>query len=181
MKLKPPIAKLRETFTYNPATGVVRWVKTGRRMKAGAPVGTVDSRGRLRVEMNGATHGVHQIAFALYNDRWPKDQIDHINHDKMDNRIANLREATNAENSRNRPRKTGGTRVRGVCLHKGRYIARVMVDGRSINLGSFDSAHEASAAYRSAVFMYHGEFAWNRRTPTIGATTNTTEKKRGGK
>jgi hypothetical protein len=151
--------ELRILFDYNPDTGWLSWKPGFRKHRNGAQAGSVDSRGRLRVEVRGRSYGAHQIAFAIHHGRWPQSQIDHINHIKTDNRIANLREATNTENSRNRPRKTGKAGFRGVSLHKGRYIARIMVDGHSINLGSFASPSDAASAYQSAARLYHGDFA----------------------
>jgi len=157
-KLLP--CELHKSLEYNPETGVLVWKqrsgKGGTRW-AGKEAGAADTKGRLRVEINSKSYSASHICFAMYYDRWPLNQIDHINRNKLDNRIQNLREATNAENSRNRKRLTTG--YKGVTLHKGRYIARIGINYEIINLGSFDTPIEASEAYQAAAIKYHGEFA----------------------
>lgn len=149
---------LRELFFYDPDSGILRWKKTRRSELIGMNAGTPDGKGRLRVEINSKTYPVHHIIFAMHFARWPKDQLDHRNQIKTDNRIANLREATNAQNSRNRKSKIREL-PKGVCLHKGRYIARIMRDGITVNLGSFDTAKHAAGAYKAASHSIHEEFA----------------------
>lgn len=149
--------ELKLLFDYNPDTGELIWIKSYRNRLNGKHAGAIDSKGRRRVEINGRTYAAHHICFAMYHGYWPKDQVDHRDQDKLNNRINNLREATNAENSRNRRHKRGG--FKGVSFHKGRYIARIMKDGECINLGSFDTPEPASDAYKAAAIKYHGEFA----------------------
>lgn len=157
--MRPTPEQLRMLFEYDPVTGALLWREGAPRGLAGKQAGSIDSKGRRRVEHHGRSYAAHQIAFAIHHGRWANGQVDHINRNKTDNRICNLREATNVENCCNRARRPGATGVRGVTLHKGRYIARVMIDGRSVSLGSFDSVHEASSAYAAGVIKYHGAFA----------------------
>jgi hypothetical protein len=89
--------------------------------------------------------------------------IDHINHDGMDNRSANLRAATRAQNSRNRkkfPRKCS-SKYKGVYLHKSslKWQARIMLEKKRRNLGYFNNEIDAAKAYDEAAKKYHGEFA----------------------
>lgn len=121
--------------------------------------GTQDSKGRLRVEVCGRSYAVASVAWALYYGSWPKDQLDHVNRVRTDNRIANLREATNQQNSFNRAKHKGKLLPKGVSLHRGRYTSRITIDGKTKNLGSFDTAEEAAMAYRTAAASFHGEFA----------------------
>lgn len=163
-KLEP--LKLHEHFEYR--DGRLYWRASYRDRFKGWECGSIDTKGRRRVSFGGRTYGAHAIVFAMHHGRWANGQIDHINRDKLDNRIENLREATNAENSRNRVNtrlpKSG---ARGVSYHKGRYIARITINGKSINLGSFDDCSTAAAAYAAATRIHHGEFAaiaaWNTR------------------
>lgn len=86
---------------------------------------------------------------------------DHINRDGLDNRRANLREATNVENQRNRPRAAhGGTGFKGVSqTSKKRWQARIAHSGRQWRLGYFDDPESAARAYDKAAREHHGEFA----------------------
>ncbi len=158
-ELKPCAALVREWF-YQDDAGVVRWLKSpGRRVKAGDAAGHYVTKGYLQVQWKGRGWASHRIAFALSHGRWPTAQIDHINGHKDDNRISNLREATNQQNACNRPSRNASTGMKGVTLHRGRYVARCSVGGRSKHLGCFDSAEAAHAAYVSAASHMHGDFA----------------------
>lgn len=86
--------------------------------------------------------------------------VDHINGDSLDNRRANLRFATAAQNSRNvGPFRNNAAGLKGVRLCKGRWMARIQSDGKPIYLGSFDTAEAAAKAYDRAACSLHGEFA----------------------
>ncbi len=162
--LEPCAADLREWF-YQDEGGHVRWAKQpSTRVKAGDIAGHIVTKGYRQVVWRGHFLMTHRIAFALANGRWPSGQIDHINGQKTDNRLCNLREATNQENSFNRPSKNSSTGIKGVSLHRGRYIARCSRDGVSYHLGCFDTAEAAQMAYASAVERLHGDFAFRSTT-----------------
>jgi hypothetical protein len=96
----------------------------------------------------------HQVAFAIVNGRWP-GEIDHINGDKADNRISNLREVTHQENSCNRSRRSDNvTGVTGVSQRRGKFIARIQAEGREVCLGTYSTLEEAEAARRGAEALY---------------------------
>lgn len=92
----------------------------------------------------------------------PGQKIDHVNGDRLDNRKANLRFATSAQNARNTVRQTfvGKTsKFKGVTKVNGRWIAQVTVNGLSCKLGTFSDEEEAAKAYDEAAKRLHGEFA----------------------
>lgn len=87
-------------------------------------------------------------------------QTDHINGDKLDNRAANLRHCTNAENARHRPRPVGKSGYRGVSVKKnGKFEASIMADYKRKSLGVYDQAIDAAKAYDEAAMKLHRSFA----------------------
>jgi hypothetical protein len=88
---------------------------------------------------------------------WPDGCIDHINGQKADNRISNLRKVTHAVNMQNQHRaaRTSKTGLLGVSPNKTRFVANINVDGRRVYLGSFATAHDAHSAYLSAKRELH--------------------------
>ena len=102
----------------------------------------------------------YRVAWAIHYGAWPEAFLDHINGDESDDRIANLREATHAENMRNRKTHShSGTGVKGVFQDGQRFGACISVNGVRTSLGGFSSIAEASAAYTAAANLLHGEFA----------------------
>lgn len=88
--------------------------------------------------------------------------VDHINGEKLDNRRANLRIASYAQNSQNKKRlKTNTIGFRGVTFHAlaRKFQAQIMVNGKQIYLGLFSTPANAARARRQATLKYHGQFA----------------------
>ncbi len=144
----PTPAELRAAFSYDPSTGQIRRINGERP----GPVGHMAS-GYLRVVLGDRQMMAHRVAWCLVHGEWPLHQIDHINGDKADNRLANLRDVTGLVNSQNmhRAKKNNRAGELGVSRYKsGRHIARIYREGRRYYLGSFGTAEEARAAYRAA-------------------------------
>ena len=90
--------------------------------------------------------------------------VDHINHNGLDNRKANLRLATRAQNCWNRKKpkmRKCASRFKGVGWHKGnkKWVSRIRFNGRRISIGYFNDEVEAAKSYDEAAKKYHGEFA----------------------
>lgn len=110
----------------------------------------------------GRKYEVHRLIWLYMIGEWPKDQVDHRDTDKTNNRWSNLREATVAQNSHNvskRSRNKSG--YKGVSKHTqtGRWEAKIAVSGKHKYLGLFANKEDAVAAYAAAASQMHGEFA----------------------
>jgi hypothetical protein len=157
-------ALLSRYVEYNPETGILTWCSNfnvQRRLR-GLEAGRSVVQGYRKVMINRVEYFVHRIAFAMMTGAWPEHEIDHINRVKDDNRWANLREATHAENMRNHPGKCGRrSRYKGVRKSHNcdRYEARIVFDGVNHFLGMFETEGAAGEAYAAAAKRLHGDFA----------------------
>lgn len=100
----------------------------------------------------------HRLAWFYVHGKWPKLYIDHINRNKSDNRICNLREATAAQNAQNsHPLGRGISGAKGVTWHAQSKLwhAKIKINSRNICLGYYPTIQEAAAAYRGAVKATH--------------------------
>jgi hypothetical protein len=102
---------------------------------------------------------LHRLVLGLYRD--DPVEVDHINHDTLDNRACNLRACTTAENQRNSVNPKGSSIYRGVCWHKNNHLWQVQINinGRRKYLGNFHDEKEAAISYDNAAKVFHGEFA----------------------
>lgn len=152
IKAGVPIERLRECLSYNPDTGVITWrVRTGGKRKPGQVAGTLLATGYVLLRIDGCSMLAHRVAWAMTHGIWPMHEIDHINRDRSDNRVANLREATRAQNSRNSPHRINNRLgVKGVIRKHNRFLAQIYIDGRTRCIGRFDTIEEASACYQAA-------------------------------
>jgi hypothetical protein len=158
------IQKLQEFIHYDPVTGVLIWKKVlSNRTKSGALCGAnIDSKGYGRVCFDGKQYRAHRVVWALFYGQMPDQQIDHINGNRLDNRIENLRLASNAENSRNcKLSKNNTSGVTGVSYHAKakKWFAQIMLNRKNNNLGLFNTKEEAIAARKKAEMQYFGQFA----------------------
>lgn len=169
----PEISLLREYFDYNPESGALTWVKSRGRTAVGTKVSGLDARGYFRIGFHKQRFFAHRVAFALYYGRWPTNEIDHIDGNRGNNRISNLREATHAENMRNRTiHSTNVSGISGVSWHKARRKWRAQIGGTKDrkHLGLFDNLADAAEARRQAEQEYYGNFARNQHhAPTAEA------------
>ena len=118
--------------------------------------GTLDKDGYRCVGINYKIYKYHRVVYFIHNDYWAIDDssmvnhIDHIDRDKLNNNIENLRVVTHQENLWNQNSK-------GYCFHKasGKYQARIQVDRKEKHLGLFVSEDEAHQAYLNAKAIHH--------------------------
>lgn len=150
------IEELNARLEYEPHTGFIRW-KDGQRRAGQRAFSHVSKRGyyvsTFRHEGGCTTLSAHRVAWALSKGEWPSGQIDHINGNRLDNRLVNLRDVVNAENAKNMAMKSNNTSgVNGVYLHKqtGKWCAQINAFGKTIGLGLFSQIEEAVIARKAA-------------------------------
>lgn len=114
------------------------------------------------IGVDGISHPAHRLVWVYVHGNLPAGMyIDHINGYSWDNRVFNLRLATNAENLRNRGKQTNNTSgFKGVTWYRpsGKWKSQCKVNSKNFHLGYFDTKEEASAAYESFASKAFGEF-----------------------
>lgn len=162
------IARAATLLDYNPDSGVFHWkVTRGRLAKAGGIAGT-EIQGRVYIKIDGKMHLAHRLAFAFMTGSFPQDRVDHMDGDASNNRWANLRKCSHAENMQNkRVSRSNKSGFLGVSKHKAGWQATIAVDKRYHYLGLFKTPEAAHAAYLDAKSRLH---QFNPRPREGGAT-----------
>lgn len=143
--------KLRTLLNYDPETGVFS------RAHGKPNVGSPYPNGYIGIRVDYQRYLAHRLAWLHVYGEWPASEIDHINGDKTDNRICNLRLATRAENNANtRCRAKSG--FKGVVLTKYGYRAAITINNRFKYLGLFKTPEEAHEAYCCAAREAFGDY-----------------------
>ena len=138
MTAVPTCQQVRELLDYNPETGVFTWrtrqaSSSFKKRLVGQEAGTAHSGGYWSISIYGRKWLAHHLAWLLFYGVWPARFVDHANLDKRDNRIANLRLASFAENSANASVRSDNTSgFRGVRFEprRKRWIAIIEKDGK---------------------------------------------------
>lgn len=155
--------RLKQVFHYDPDTGVFTRLVAITHGGVGPVNCAPNSAGYLRIRHDKRTYQAHRLAWFYVHGCWPISEVDHINGDRTDNRLSNLREATKSQNQRNaRLRKDNSCGLKGVTWHKllGKWRAQIRTkETGTIILGAFDSVEAAHAAYCDAARELFGEFA----------------------
>ena len=148
---------LHELFEYK--EGHLYWKVPGRSRRMGKPVGSISADGYVRVKINYKHYRVHRLVWAMHGKE-PVELIDHINGNKLDNRIENLRAATQSQNCMNRcQRSDNKSGVKGVMRKKGKWYGCVTLDQKVHSAGYFDRKEDAAAAVDKLRKELHGKFA----------------------
>ena len=155
--------RLRELVTYDATSGQFFWrVDRARLAKAGAKLGFAASGGYRCASVGGRVYSLHRLAWLYVYGELPGKQIDHINGDRADNRIANLRLATPRQQCGNRKvRSDNSSGHAGVSFRDDirKWAARITVHGKQKHLGYFQTKEAAIAARKQAAERVFGEFA----------------------
>lgn len=138
--------KLKEYLYYEPNTGHFTWLKKpSKKTVIGSRAGTLRKDGYRNLMFMGKNYPEHHLVWLYEHGKLPKEQLDHINHIRDDNRISNLREVSISENSRNRTRRTGRVDEAGIwwCKRRKRYIAEITLNQKKVFQRSFVDVNEA--------------------------------------
>lgn len=147
------IEELRARFVVRQQDGCL--LSTGMtRNNAGKEVGGRNYQGYRVVNVGGRPLMAHRVVWALTYGEWPKHQIDHINGDKTDNRICNLRDVPPKANAENRRIKNKHG-LQGVRNRNGKWMTQIVINGKPTYLGTFPSAMDAHLAYMAAKRRVH--------------------------
>ena len=163
MKIKelPSKEVLHDLFYYK--NGNLFHKKSQAKGKADHAAGWIEKNGYSATNIKGIRYRVHRLIYQFHHGSC-SDFIDHIDGNKQNNNIENLRPATMSENNQNSKEKnTNKLGVKGVCIERGRYKANIKINGKSKHLGYFYSLEEAKIVYEEFSKKIHGDYSFHRR------------------
>ena len=159
-KTLPPLETLRSLLDYNAETGEMRWQNyAGFKNKLAK---STTSTGYMRLQIQGKSFLTHRIAWKMIHGTDPVNQIDHVNKNPKDNRISNLREATESQNKWNRPAQQNNTsNIKGVSFWGGRnhWAVQISCRGKRYRKAGFLTAREAEVHIIQKREEIHGVFS----------------------
>lgn len=160
--------QLKEVLDYEPTTGVFTAKKLRPHPTKGLcyGVGGIDINGYVLIMVLGKQYRAHRLVWLWVHGEFPSQQLDHINGVRHDNRLCNLRPATNSENCKNgKLPKNNTSGFKGVSWmpRQKAWAAHIRVDGKAIHLGLYRDVVEAAETYDAAAAKYFGGFARTNR------------------
>jgi len=150
-------SRLKELLNYDPETGIFTWVANRQKVTIGDVAGTIN-KGYRAIRIDGKQYKAHRLTFLYMTGNFPKEHTDHIDGDKLNNRWANLRGCTHAENHQNRASHKGSSsKYVGVGWHKAsqKWRADIKINGKQKFLGRFETEIAAYASYCKAKSELH--------------------------
>ena len=139
-------SSLQELLDYDPETGVFVWKVGSRRGKV---AGFVQSGGYIQICIEGKNYYAHRLAWLYAHGESVPTLLDHMDGDRSNNRVANLRPSSFRQNGENQraARSDNSTGLLGVSKKRGKWRAAIKVDGKTRHIGTFDTPEAAHAAY----------------------------------
>lgn len=163
MSLNDLIPTIKRLFLYD--NGYLYWRESRGRARAGSLAGNGNGAGYWQVGVNGRHFVLHRVIWAMPFGPIPEGmEIDHIDRDKSNNRIENLRCVSASCNQHNgRSDAVNRTGYRGVSKLGSRYYAYIRFEGKTKNLGYFNTPQEAAEAYNTFARAYLGDTAFQNK------------------
>tara|TARA_R110000868_G_C10516848_1_gene732701 strand:- start:67 stop:558 length:492 start_codon:yes stop_codon:yes gene_type:complete len=150
---------LKQNLSYNPETGEFMWLVNRGPARKFAHAGSKHKSGYLHIYLFGKHYLCHRLAWLYVYGDWPLQYLDHINGNKKDNTIKNLRDVDSALNQQNQKNPPITNKSGFVGAHwdkrKNKWISQISVYGKKIHLGNFDSKENAATAYKKAKENLH--------------------------
>jgi hypothetical protein len=152
------VDEVREVFDYNEETGDLIWnIRKGPRANIGDVAGCYNNTGYRQIKYKGKPYLSHRLIWLYVYGYFPIDEIDHIDGDRANNRISNLRAVSRQENQKNtKLSKNSSTGIIGVYWNKNtsKWQAHITINWKQIYLGIFSDFFEACCARKSAESKY---------------------------
>ena len=149
--------RLKQVLNYNKNTGIFTCNAGRIRVKEGKVAGTLANTGYICIRIDKRLYSAHRLAFLYMTGSFPIEQVDHISHDRTDNRWANLRQVSRKENQRNlKMRVDNKSGFTGVHWYKpyNKWVAKVKVSGKAEHLGYFKDINKAIEVRKKANLKY---------------------------
>ena len=152
----PSLEKLNSILQYDHQNGIFVWKKTN------TLAGKIRPSGYYQIGIDGKRYYSHRLAWKLFYNEEPPELIDHIDGDKTNNKIENLRASSkqgNAGNSKRNHNNTSG--YKGVTWHNRdkHWVAQIRKNGKRVTIGAFNDPKLAHSAYMAAATDHFGQFA----------------------
>jgi hypothetical protein len=151
------LEEMKQYLSYDPETGHFTWIK--HKPYSTFKVGDIASglnRGYIHIKFNSKQYRAGRLAWLFTHGKWPNNHIDHIDGNRSNNKINNLRDVTKHENQFNITKVRAKSGYIGAYKTKfGKWQARIRVNKKTLALGTFDTPELASKAYQAAKLKYH--------------------------
>lgn len=159
----PDVDLILRVLRYDPENGILYWTGAQASYLAGQPAGSVNKLGYVMIKTGGRSLAAHRLAWLFHYGLWPEVDIDHVDRNRSNNRICNLRLTSMLQNQMNSaPRRHNTHGWKGITFqprHKA-WLAQITIAGKNHNLGRYKDPRDAAAAYDRRASAEFGDYAY---------------------